>query len=87
MVPSIHLITNAELQAKSLGMGIEIFDPNGKNIEETGVPGELVCTRPHPSMPIGFWGDVKDEKYRKTYFETYPGNLLTYDSNVKHVLR
>ena len=54
-------------------MAVEIFDVDGKNIEETGTPGELVCTRPHPSMPVCFWGDKNDEKYRKAYFDTYPG--------------
>ena len=54
-------------------MAVEIFDVDGKNIEETGTPGELVCTRPHPSMPVRFWGDNNDEKYRKAYFDTYPG--------------
>lgn len=62
-----------EIQAKALGMKIEVFDPNGKNIERTGSPGELVCTRPHPSLPICFWGDEKGEKLRATYFDTYPG--------------
>lgn len=54
-------------------MAVEIFDVDGKNIEDTGMPGELVCTRPHPSMPVRFWGDDNDEKYRKAYFDTYPG--------------
>lgn len=62
-----------ELQAKSLGMAVEIFDTDGKNIEDTGVPGELVVTRPHPSLPAGFWGDECDKKYKEAYFEMYPG--------------
>lgn len=62
-----------EIQAKTLGMKVEIFDPEGKNIEDTGLPGELVCTRPHPSLPLGFWGDESGEKFRKAYFDTYPG--------------
>lgn len=50
-----------------------MFDSLGKNIEHTGQPGELVCTRPHPSLPLGFWGDESGEKLRDAYFNTYPG--------------
>ena len=63
-----------EIQCKVLGMAVQIFDPQGNNIEHTGEPGELVCTRPHPSIPVGFWGDTKDgKKFRDAYFSTYPG--------------
>ncbi|KLO17840.1 acetoacetyl-CoA synthetase [Schizopora paradoxa] len=62
-----------EIQGKSLGMAVEIFDPEGKNIEHTGQPGELVCTRPHPSLPVCFWNDKDGEKFRKAYFDMYPG--------------
>ena len=65
-----------ELQAKSLGMKLEIFDPEGHNIEDTGKPGELVCTRPHPSLPLGFWGEPTRSKFRSAYFETYPGRFF-----------
>ena len=54
-------------------MAVEIFDPDGKNIEHTGLPGELVCTKPHPSLPVAFWGDEDGEKLRKAYFDFYPG--------------
>ncbi|KAJ3555249.1 hypothetical protein NM688_g2685 [Phlebia brevispora] len=73
-----------EMQCKALGMAVEIFDYSGKNIENTGEPGELVCTRPHPSMPVYFWGDKNDEKYRKAYFETYPGVWCHSDFIVKN---
>ncbi|KDQ57431.1 hypothetical protein JAAARDRAFT_35147 [Jaapia argillacea MUCL 33604] len=62
-----------EIQGKSLGMKMEVFDPTGQNIEHTGQPGELVCTRPHPSLPVGFWGDVDGAKFRSSYYEMYPG--------------
>jgi len=62
-----------ELQMKCLGMKVQVFDFDGKNIEDTGEPGELVCVRPHPSLPVGFWGDDKGEKLRASYFETFPG--------------
>ena len=62
-----------EIQAKDLGMKVEVFDPVGNNIEHTGQPGELVCTRPHPSLPLGFWGDDSGKKLREAYFSMYPG--------------
>jgi acetoacetyl-CoA synthetase len=54
-------------------MKVEIFDPAGNNIEHTSQPGELVCTRPHPSLPVYFWGDPTGEKFLDAYFSTYPG--------------
>ncbi|CCL98680.1 uncharacterized protein FIBRA_00682 [Fibroporia radiculosa] len=74
-----------EIQGKLLGMKVEIFDDNGKNIEDSGVPGELVCTRPHPCLPLGFWGDDSGEKVRKAYFEQYPGVWRQGDFIVKNV--
>ncbi|KAF8724492.1 hypothetical protein AX14_008751 [Amanita brunnescens Koide BX004] len=62
-----------ELQSKSLGMKIEIFDSAGNNIEHTYRPGELVCTRPHPSLPMHFWGDETGERLRENYFDVFPG--------------
>lgn len=56
-------------------MAVEVFDPEGRNIEQTGTPGELVCTRPHPSLPVGFWGDDDGEKLRRAYFDMYPGRF------------
>ncbi|KAH9948960.1 hypothetical protein B0H21DRAFT_196575 [Amylocystis lapponica] len=73
-----------EIQGKSLGMKVEIFDENGLSIEDTGVPGELVCTRPHPSLPIFFWGDESGEKLRKAYFDTFPGVWRQGDFIVKN---
>ncbi|KAH9935798.1 uncharacterized protein B0H18DRAFT_1207327 [Fomitopsis serialis] len=73
-----------EIQGKLLGMKVEIFDADGKNIENTGVPGELVCTRPHPSQPLGFWGDDSGEKVQKAYFSTYAGVWHQGDFIVKN---
>ncbi|PFH53745.1 hypothetical protein AMATHDRAFT_137053 [Amanita thiersii Skay4041] len=70
--PSIPVYAG-EIQAKSLGMKIEIYDYSGNNIEDTGTPGELVCTRPHPSLPVCFWGDRTGAKLRAAYFDLYPG--------------
>lgn len=63
----------SEISCKAIGMAVEVFDPEGKNIEHTGEPGEMVCTRPHPSVPLCFWGDSDGEKFRKAYFDMYPG--------------
>lgn len=63
----------AEIQGKSLGMKVEVFDPSGNNIEHIGEPGEMVCTRPHVSLPISFWGDESGEKFKKAYFDYFPG--------------
>jgi acetoacetyl-CoA synthetase len=52
-------------------MRVEVFDPNGRPIREA--EGELVCTRPFPSMPVLFWGDPGGAKYRAAYFEHFPG--------------
>ncbi|KAJ3718135.1 acetoacetyl-CoA synthetase [Lentinula guzmanii] len=72
-VPSLPVYVG-EIQHKALGMAVEVFDENGKNIEHTGQAGELVCTRPHPSLPVMFWGDTPDgKKLRDTYFNFYPG--------------
>ncbi|KAF8070101.1 acetoacetyl-CoA synthetase [Lyophyllum atratum] len=66
-------VYSGEMSCKTLGMKVEVFDPSGNNIEHTGSPGELVCTRPHPSMPLYFWGDPSGEKLRDAYFNMYPG--------------
>ena len=50
----IHPVRRGELTVKGLGMSVEIF--NSKNKSVIGVPGDLVCTEPFPSMPITFWG-------------------------------
>ena len=60
-----------ELQARSLGAAVEAWDPEGRAL--TGKVGELVITKPMPSMPIYFWGDEDGSRYRESYFETYPG--------------
>ena len=60
-----------EIQAPSLAMNVQVFDDDGRPIH--GEKGELVCTEPFPSMPIGFWNDPGDVKYRAAYFEKFPG--------------
>jgi acetoacetyl-CoA synthetase len=63
-------VWRGEIQCKGLGMAVEVFDEQGRAV--TGQKGELVCTRPFPSMPVGFWNDPDGAKYRAAYFEKYP---------------
>ena len=60
-----------EIQARGLGMRVEVFDDGGRSVR--GVKGELVCTAPFPSMPIGFGNDPDGRRYHAAYFEKYPG--------------
>ncbi len=54
-----------------LGAKVEAFDPAGRPV--VGQVGELVITRPMPSMPVGFWNDPGGERYRQAYFADFPG--------------
>jgi acetoacetyl-CoA synthetase len=62
-------VRRGEIQCAGLGMQVEVFDDEAHAI--TGEPGELVCTRPFPSMPIGFWNDPGGARYRAAYFERF----------------
>jgi acetoacetyl-CoA synthetase len=64
-------VHRGELQGRGLGMAVDVFDEHGKPVR--GAPGELVCTQPFPSMPIGFWNDTDGARYRAAYFEKFPG--------------
>ena len=64
-------VWRGELQALSLGMAVDVFDENGRPVR--GEPGELVCTKPFPSMPVAFWNDPDGAKYRAAYFDYFPG--------------
>ncbi|HEX6549303.1 MAG TPA: acetoacetate--CoA ligase, partial [Gammaproteobacteria bacterium] len=59
-----------ELQCRGLGMAVQIFDDDGHSLR--GQPGELVCTKPFPSMPVYFWNDADGSKYHAAYFEVFP---------------
>jgi len=63
-------VRRGEIQARGLGMAVEVFDENGKPV--VGEKGELVCTKPFPSMPVGFWNDPDGARYRAAYFERFP---------------
>tara|TARA_B100000686_G_scaffold353739_1_gene460591 strand:- start:801 stop:2759 length:1959 start_codon:yes stop_codon:yes gene_type:complete len=58
-----------EIQNKGLGMDVDIFDEKGFSIKNK--KGELVCKKPFPSMPVKFWNDVQNKKYKSAYFEKY----------------
>jgi acetoacetyl-CoA synthetase len=64
-------VRRGEIQCAGLGMQVEIFDDEGHAV--VGTPGELVCTRPFPSMPVGFWNDPDGARYHAAYFERFPG--------------
>jgi acetoacetyl-CoA synthetase len=59
-----------ELQCRCLGMKVLAFDENGKPVINR--QGELVCMAPSPSMPIYFWNDPENERYKSAYFDVYP---------------
>ena len=69
-VPTLP-VYQGELQARSLGVKLESWSPEGKPL--IGEVGELVITEPMPSMPIYFWGDPDGSRYRESYFEMFPG--------------
>ena len=60
-----------EMSVRPLGAAVYAWGPDGKPVD--GEPGELVCTEPLPSMPVKFWGDDSGERYRDSYFDTWPG--------------
>ncbi len=64
-------VWRGEIQSKGLGMAVEIWDEGGDALARG--KGELVCTKPFPSMPIGFWNDPTGEKYASAYFDRFPG--------------
>ncbi|MBS1189816.1 MAG: Acetoacetyl-CoA synthase [Rhodocyclaceae bacterium] len=63
-------VYRGEIQCRGLGMAVEVFDDEGRPVQ--GQKGELVCTRPFPVMPVGFWNDPEGAKYRAAYFERFP---------------
>jgi acetoacetyl-CoA synthetase len=63
-------VYRGEIQSKGLGMAVKIFNASGEEVP-TGEKGELVCTQSFPSMPIGFFNDTNNEKYKKSYFKKY----------------
>jgi acetoacetyl-CoA synthetase len=73
-------VYEGEIQCLSLGMKTQVYDDAGHPLIDS--QGELVCTAPFPSVPIGFWADVGNARFHATYFERYPhvwwhGDLAT----------
>lgn len=64
-------VYRGELQMRGLGMAVEVFDDEGHAVQ--GRAGELVCTRPFPSMPVAFWNDASGAAYHAAYFDYFPG--------------
>jgi len=62
-------VYSGEIQNRGLGMDVDIFNEKGFSIKNT--KGELVCKKPFPSMPIKFWNDDGNKKYKAAYFEKY----------------
>ena len=67
----IRPVWRGELQCRLLGMAVEVFDEEGEPVR--GAKGELVCLKPFPTMPLGFWNDPGDKRYRRAYFERFQG--------------
>ncbi len=70
-VPTLPVF-DGQLQRPGLGVDLAVFDERGRPLP-AGVQGELVCRAALPSMPLGFWGDERGERYRAAYFERFPG--------------
>ena len=67
----VKAVYRGQLQGAGLGLAVDIFDEEGKPVQEQ--KGELVCTKPFPAMPIGFWDDPDQKRYRSAYFERFDG--------------
>jgi acetoacetyl-CoA synthetase len=63
-------VWRGEIQSKGLGLAVDVFDDDGRSL--AGGKGELVCTKPFPAMPVGFWNDPGGKRYHEAYFDKYP---------------
>jgi acetoacetyl-CoA synthetase len=73
-------VWRGELQTRGLGMAVEVWNEQGEPV--VGAPGELVCVKPFPSMPVSFWNDPDGSRYRGAYFERFPG-VWTHGDHVE----
>ena len=64
-------VVEGEIAGRCLGVDAHAFDESGNDV--VGELGELVITKPMPSMPVALWGDEDGERYRSSYFDLYPG--------------
>jgi acetoacetyl-CoA synthetase len=69
----LHPVYVGEIQVLGLGMAVKAWDYEGKDVSNTGEPGELVCTKPFACQPVMFWGKEGAKKYKSSYFEQFPG--------------
>ncbi|MFH1803659.1 MAG: acetoacetate--CoA ligase [Pseudomonadota bacterium] len=72
------------IQTRALGLAVDVFDDDGNPLRNQ--KGELVCTAPFPSMPVGFWDDPDQERYREAYFNRFEnvwchGDYVELDDN------
>ena len=73
-------VYRGEIQCSQLGMDVQAWNESGESI--IGESGELVCTKPFPSMPIKFWNDENNRKYHAAYFEDF-SNVWTHGDYVE----
>ena len=69
-------VRRGEIQGPGLGMAVEVWGPQSApdaGRRRVGEAGELVCTRPFPSMPLSFWNDPDHARFRRAYFDVFPG--------------
>jgi acetoacetyl-CoA synthetase len=62
-------VWSGEIQGAGLGMAVDVWDDQGRPVRQQ--KGELVCTKPFPSMPVSFWNDPEGKKYHAAYFERF----------------
>ena len=62
-------VWRGEIQCRGLGMAVDVWDDDGRPVR--GEKGELVCSKPFPVMPIGFWNDADGSKYHAAYFDRF----------------
>ncbi len=67
----ISPVFRGEIQGPILGMDVHVFNDDGVSVNNK--KGELVCTKSFPTMPLKFWNDENDRKYKKAYFEKFNG--------------
>ncbi|ARW84493.1 acetoacetate--CoA ligase [Aeromonas salmonicida] len=65
----ISPVYRGESQGRGLGLAVQVFNEAGQPVQ--GEKGELVCTKPFPAQPIGFWGDDSGDRYHAAYFERF----------------
>ncbi len=63
-------VWRGEIQGPCLGMATTVFDEDGNPVQ--GEKGELVCTRPFPTVPLGFWNDPEGKRFHDAYFARFP---------------